>query len=273
MGNSFYIGIDPVIARIGPLVISWYGLMIALAVLLVVGWVVWQNSRTHQLKKKTILAAAAVSIPGGIIFSKVLHVVDQWTYYTQFPGRIFSAEGLTIWGAILGGTLGLWAYSRISRSYSFAALGDMLAPGILLGQALGRIGCTFNGCCYGVESHSPLSVIYTSPNTYAPIGIPILPITVFEIFYVLIAFGVLLWLKDKIKPQGSLFLVYLVLYGGWRFGIDFLRAGTPFLFGLHEAQVIGLLVLVLGLGLLVFKTIIYPLSPYAARHASTIGRT
>jgi phosphatidylglycerol:prolipoprotein diacylglycerol transferase len=253
MSSAFYIGIDPVIARIGPVVISWYVVMIALAAVVVVGWVVYENRRHAQLSKKSILLGAAIALPSGIIFSKFLHVIDQWSYYTQFPGRIFTAEGLTIWGAVLGGILSLWVYSRVSRSFAFGALGDMLAPGILLGQAVGRVGCTFNGCCYGVESNSPLSVIYTSPNSYAPLGIPTLPITVFEIFYVLIAFGILLALRNRLKPQGSLFLVYLALYGAWRVGIDFLRSGTPFLFGLHEAQVIGLVVLVVSLGALVMR--------------------
>jgi phosphatidylglycerol:prolipoprotein diacylglycerol transferase len=250
MNSSFYINIDPVILKIGPIVISWYVTMIALAAVVLVAWVILQNRQAHVLNRKTIFLGALIALVSGLIFSKLLHVVDRWSYYTQHPGLVLSAEGLTIWGAVLGGALGLWAYSRFNRQFAFAALGDMLAPGILLAEAVGRVGCTINGCCYGVVSYSPLSVIYTSPHAYAPLGVPTLPITVFEIFYVLIGFTVIMVAKGRLKVRGSLFLLYLALYGGWRLGIDFLRAGTPFILGLHEAQVVGLVVLVISLGLL-----------------------
>jgi phosphatidylglycerol:prolipoprotein diacylglycerol transferase len=80
------------------------------------------------------------------------------------------------------------------------------------------------------------------------------PTTVYEIIYALIVFGVLLGLKGRLKPDGSLFLVYLSLYAVWRVGIDFLREGTPFLFGLHQAQVISLIVLAITVPILAYRT-------------------
>ena len=154
---------------------------------------------------------------------------------------------------MLGATIGIWIYSLISRQFRFTLFGDMIAPGIILAQAIGRVGCTFNGCCYGIESHSPLAVIYTNPNSYAPLGIPTLPIVDFEIFFDLMVFGVLLLLRGKLKPEGSLFLVYLALYAAWRFGIDFIREGTPFLFGLHQAQFIGLVVMLVTIPLFIYR--------------------
>ena len=61
-------------------------------------------------------------------------------------------------------------------------------------------------------------------------------------------------LKDKLRPDGSLFITYLSFYAVWRLGIDFLREGTPFLFGLHQAQVIGIITLIITIPLLAFKT-------------------
>jgi phosphatidylglycerol---prolipoprotein diacylglyceryl transferase len=129
----------------------------------------------------------------------------------------------------------------------------MISPGIILSQAIGRVGCTLNGCCYGLESDSWCSIIYTDPNSYGPLGIPVLPTQVFEIIYDLIVFGVLLFLRKKLKPDGALFTVYFALYGAWRFGIEFLRQGTPFLFGMHQAQFIGLIVLLITIPIIVFK--------------------
>ena len=163
-------------------------------------------------------------------------------------------DGWAIWGAILGGGIGIWIYSHFSHKFRFSPLVDLLAPGIILAQAIGRVGCTLNGCCYGIESNSPLAVIYTNPNTNAPVGIPVLPTQVFELLFDLVVFGVLIWLRGKLKTEGSLFLVYLSLYAAWRVGIDFIRVGTPFLFGLHEAQVISIAVLLVTLPLIIFRT-------------------
>lgn len=253
MNSAFYIGLDPVIIKLGPVTIGWYGLMVALAVVAVVGWLAWENKRTQRLSHDTVFTAALVGIPSGIVFSKILHVIDQWSYYVQNPGRILSGEGLTIWGAVLGAAIGIWIYSLVSRHFRFTVLADMIAPGIILAQAIGRVGCTFNGCCYGLESDSPVSIIYTSPNSYGPVGIPVLPTQTFEIFFDLAVFGVLLSLRGKLKPEGSLFAVYLALYAAWRFGIDFIRVGTPFLLGLHQAQVISLIIMVITIPIIILK--------------------
>jgi len=66
--------------------------------------------------------------------------------------------------------------------------------------------------------------------------------------------GILLILRKKLKPDGSLFLVYLALYSAWRIGSDFLRTGTDFLFGLHQAQIIGIIVLIIAVVLMAWRT-------------------
>lgn len=253
MNNVIYINVNPIIFQVGPLTVGWYGLMVALAVIFVVVWMLWQNSKYKTLNNDAILTACLIGIPSGVIFSKLLHVIDQWRYYLENPAQIFSGQGLTIWGAVLGAAIGIWLYSRFSKNIGFAIFGDMVAPGIIFAQAIGRVGCTFNGCCYGIESDSACAVVYTSPNSFAPIGIPVLPTQVFEIGYDLVVFVILLLLRGKLKPQGALFTVYFALYGAWRFGIEFIRTGTSFLFGMHQAQLIGLIVLLITVPIIIFK--------------------
>jgi phosphatidylglycerol:prolipoprotein diacylglycerol transferase len=253
MNSAFYINVDPVIFRIGPLAVGWYGMMVALAVVTVVSWIVWENSKSHKFSFDSLYMAAIIGIVSGIVFSKLLHVIDQWQYYWQNPSRIISGEGLTIWGAVLGATIGVWLYSKIGKHFKFGVFGDMIAPGIILSQAIGRIGCTLNGCCYGLESDAWCSIIYTDPHSYGPIGIPVLPTQVFEIGYDLLVFAILVFLRKKLKPDGALFTVYFALYGAWRFGIEFLRQGTPFLFGMHQAQLIGLIVMLITISIIIFK--------------------
>ncbi|HSW58532.1 MAG TPA: prolipoprotein diacylglyceryl transferase [Dehalococcoidales bacterium] len=253
MRSVFYLDIDPIIFEIGPLVVGWYGLMVALAVITVVAWVIWQNSQRRIISYDAVFMAAVVGIPSGIFFSKILHVISAWSYYVEHPAQIFSQQGLTIWGAVLGAALGIWIYSKVSRKFRFPLFGDLIAPGIILSQAIGRVGCTIAGCCYGIESRSPIAVIYNHPESFAPNGIPVLPTQVFEIIYNLIIFIVLVCLRGRFTKEGTIFYLYLFLYAAWRFGSDFLREGSPLIFGLHDAQVIGLVVMLVTLPLIVYK--------------------
>ncbi len=253
MPEVIYINVNPIIFHIGPLTVGWYGVMVSLAVLFMLSWVIWQNRKYKVISTDTALNVSIVAVFSGIIFSKLLHVIDQWQYYSHNLGQIFSGQGLTIWGAVLGATLGIWLYSYFSKQFRFPEFGDMMAPGIMIAQAIGRVGCTLNGCCYGLESNSGCAVIYTSPGSYAPLGIPVLPTQVFEIGYDLIVFGILMLLRDRLKPKGGLFTVYFALYGAWRFGIEYIRAGTPFIFGMHQAQFIGLIVLLITVPIIIFK--------------------
>jgi len=233
--------------------VRWYGIMVALAVVVVVLWTMREVRRGANLSYDTILTAALIGIPSGVIISRLLHVVDRWDFYIQNPGLIFGFEGLTIWGAVLGATLGIWIYSKFSN-FRFGYFADLVAPGVILAQAVGRVGCTLNGCCYGTETSLPWGIVYTHPESYAPLGVAVHPTQIYEIMYLLIIFGVILRFRGRFKPDGSLFLIYLSLYSLWRIGIDFLREGTPLLFGLHQAQIIGIIVLAIAVPMLILRT-------------------
>lgn len=247
------IGISPVAFTIGSISIRWYGIFITLAILVVVSWALRAVRKQSRLSYDSVITAAMIGIPSGVIISRLLHVVDRWSYYSQNPGQIVGTAGLTIYGAVLGATLGVWIYSKLSR-LQFGYLVDLLAPGIILSQAVGRVGCTLNGCCYGLETSLPWGVIYTHPDSFGPLRIAVHPTQVYEIIFCLIGFAVLLKLRGRLRPEGSLFLVYLSLYSAWRFGISFLRDGTVFLLGLQQAQVIGLIVLAIAISLLAYRT-------------------
>ncbi len=233
--------------------------MVTLAVITLIVWALLAVRRGARLSYDTILSAALVGIPSGIIFSRLLHILDRcvsedrWQYYFQNPGEIIGGSGLTIYGAVLGAALGVWIYSRFSK-ISFGYLADMLAPGIILAQAIGRVGCTLNGCCYGVVTNLPWRIVYFHPGSLGPLGLPVHPTQIYEIIYNLLVFGVLLGLRGRFRPDGSLFLIYLTLYSLWRLGIDFIRDGTDFLFGLHQAQVISIIVLIIAITLMAWRT-------------------
>ena len=247
------IGINPVAFTIGSISVRWYGIMVALAIVVIVLWMLREVKRGANISYDTIFTGALIGIPSGIVISRLLHVVDRWGYYSQNLGQIVGTSGLTIYGAVLGAALGIWVYSKFSH-FKFGYVADLLAPGVILAQAIGRVGCTINGCCYGIPTSLPWGVVYTRPASFAPLGVAIHPTQVYELIFCLVVFGVLLKLRGRFKPDGSIFLVYLSLYSLWRIGIDFLRAGTPFLFGLHQAQVIGIIVLAIAIPMLILRT-------------------
>jgi phosphatidylglycerol---prolipoprotein diacylglyceryl transferase len=249
-----HINIDPVAFAFGPLQIRWYGLMMSLAVLVLISWSVIQVRRGARLTFDDILGAALVGIPTAIVFSRFLYLLDNWVH-GRFP-VVFGGEGLTIYGAILGAALGAWIYSRFNK-IDFAYMADVVTPGIILAQAIGRIGCVINGCCFGeIATNLPWGVIYENPNCYAGeyIGVPVHPTNAYEIIFLLILFGVIMATRSKFKAKGSQFLFYLGMYGLWRLLVGFLRINEPFLMGLEQAQFIGLLSVIIFFPLLGYIT-------------------
>lgn len=255
------IGIDPIIFSIGSFVVRWYGLMIDIAVITVVVWALRAVQKSAKLNYDMVLNAAIVGVISGLVFSRVLHIIDQWESFSSRPlGQLLSSEGLTIYGAVLGAALGLWVYSKWSR-FQFGYLADVIAPATILGQAIGRIGCILNGCCYGLVTDLPWSILYTNKNSYGYFassnlaeGFGLHPSVVYEFIWDMIVFGILLKIGKRFKPDGALFAIYLAMYAFGRLFIDFTRDGTPFLFGLHQAQIMSLTVLLLAVPWLVFKS-------------------
>jgi phosphatidylglycerol:prolipoprotein diacylglycerol transferase len=250
------IDINPVAFTIGTISVGWYGIMVALAVVTLVVWALVSVKKGSGLTYNIVVNGALVGIPSGVIFARLLHVIDLWDYYSKNPGQIIGGSGLTIWGAVLGAALGVWIYSRFSKIY-FGHLADVVAPGIILAQAVGRIGCTILGDDYGYPTSLPWGFVYAHPASPANQAVGLTathPVVVYEIIFNLIVFGILVMLRKKLKPDGSLFLVYLAFYSVWRISSDFLREGTDFLFGLHQAQIIGIIVLIIAMVLLVWRT-------------------
>lgn len=247
-----HIGINPVLVSVGPFSLRWYGIFMALAVAFVVWWAVRQAKKAG-LSEDLIYSSAAWAIPFSLIISRLFHIIDQLDYYILRPRAIFGLEGLTVFGAVIGAAFGVWIYSKIKR-FPFAPIADMIAPGAIIGQAIGRLGCIINGCCYGTETDISWAFIYTNPNTLAPLGVPTHPTVVYEIFWDLVVFGILYKLRGRLTPPGSLFLIYLVAYSFGRFFLSYLRQNNIFAAGLLEAQLVSLLTIAAALPFLIVRT-------------------
>jgi phosphatidylglycerol:prolipoprotein diacylglycerol transferase len=134
-------------------------------------------------------------------------------------------------------------------------LADVAAVGLPLGQAIGRVGCLINGCNYGIPTTLPWGVIWTNPGAMAPINdVARHPAQAYEALLSLAVFGLVWLLRKRFKTDGLLFLVYVVAYSLGRFPISLVREDTIALFGLRQAQVVGLALTLLALPVAYYLT-------------------
>lgn len=245
--------IDPIIVNVGPLALRWYGLMIALAI--VAGaYVGAKEAQRRGVSFDEAINLTTWAVPVAFVFARLFHVIDALPYYFANPMKIIAINegGMAIYGGLLGGALGGLAYAK-THGLPIGKLADAAAPGMILGQAVGRVGCFFNGDHQGTAAGLPWATMYTNPNTVVPdFGVARHPTQVYEGLYDLALLGLIWWLRTRIAVDGVLFWLYASLYSFGRFWISFLRLDAEFLFGLKEAQVVSLITFMVGVPLILY---------------------
>ena len=250
-----HIGINPDIATIGSLTIGWHGILMFIGIVVGVLLTLYL-ARRAGFTDDIIYTASIWAVVFGLIGARISHILDHLSDYRGNPGEIIAVwnGGLGWYGALIGGILAVVVYSRI-RKFSLARFADAAAPGIILGLAIGRIGCTINGDAAGTPTSLPWGFVYTNPNSFAPLGIATHPYPVYEIIWDLMVFGLLWRLKDRIKPDGSLFLVMIATYSFGRFFLSFLKDEVPVLGPLHESHLISIALFVIAVALLAYRKV------------------
>lgn len=235
------IDVDPVIVQVGHFALRWYGLFISVAIF--VGFAVaLREARRRGVAEDDVYGVGMWGIVGGFVGARLFHVIDHWSYYIDRPAAAFAIQdgGLAIYGAIIGGVVAGAIYAR-RRRISVPLMLDLVAPGLVLAQAVGRIGCLFNGDSLGPATNLPWGVVYLNPAAMAPsLGVAYHPVPAYEMVGDLLIFALLWRLRTRLKPEGALFLVYLALYSGLKFGVTFLRQEVLFLGVFQEAQVVSM---------------------------------
>ena len=269
---QFEIGIDPNLAEIGPFAISWHGLLTVLAIIVAV-LVTEREFRRRAIPLVNFDMVVLWTVLGGILGARVFHIIDRFDYYAQNPEKIlaFQEGGLAIYGAVIGGFIAVAIVSRFYR-LPFAAMTDAIAPGLLLAQAIGRLGCLVNGDAWGAPTSSswPFAVVYTHPDALLPndlLGVPTHPYPIYDMVLNLAIFGIIWQLRKRPLPSGALFATFTVLYAIARFFVSYVRQEQVWFWGLQEAQVIAIAMLVLGGGALIW--LLRRGAPAPARQASS----
>jgi len=225
----------PEICKIGPFTVYSYGLMLVLA-FLVSSKLASIKARAEHLSQDTILNFAFIVFLCGIIGSRLFYVIENAKFYIKNPVDIIKLQegGLSWFGGLALGGIAGFTYLKNRKLPIYKVL-DLIAPFAALGQAIGRIGCLLNGCCFGKASEFGI---------YFPVhGLVLIPTQLYSSLALIFIFIVLRFLQDRPHRQGGIFYAYLLLYSLKRFFIELWRAdATEIFLGLTLFQVISILV-------------------------------
>ncbi|MFO7818504.1 MAG: prolipoprotein diacylglyceryl transferase [Thermodesulfobacteriota bacterium] len=221
----------PILLDLGPITIHSYGFFIALAFLAGMLWTM-REAREKNLPAAYVADLSFYIILGSILGARLLYILINPVYYLNHPleALMFWKGGLVfLGGAIVATILGYFFLKR--KKQPIWPWLDALAPGLALGQAVGRIGCVAAGCCYGQACQLPWSITFTDPNSLAPLHVALHPTQIYHSMAGLISFLILLMLKKHIQVPGKLMASFLVLYSSFRFGIEIFRGDYRGVFG------------------------------------------
>jgi len=234
--------VHPILFTIGSLTLYTYGLMLGLGFAAGV-WVSSRRAEKRGMNPDSLFWLFILLLVGGVAGGRLFHILLNLQYYRDFLSIIDTREGgLAIHGVLIGGFISAFLYAR-ARKMQFATLLDIVAPGLVLGQAIGRIGCFFSGCCYGIETSGTWGAL----TRFAP-GLRH-PYQLYESAADFALFAALLWLSGRIDFEGGLFATYVTAYSGSRFILEFLRDNDGYLAGLSYGQWASLAGVVIGAAL------------------------
>lgn len=235
--------------------VSWHSLF-SLVALLVGSWMSFRCAR-YLVRDERVYPFAIAVVLGGLASARIAHVADNWPFYADRPEEIvaFWNGGLAVTGAPIGSALaGLVASRRLRLPVGF--MFDISVIGIVLGEAIGRLGDIVNGEHHAVACGLPWCVRYTDPNTLGQ-SEHVHPVVAYDALIDLAIFAVLfaLWRRWRGRtPEGRIFWLYLALYGGARALTSLLRVDPVVLAGLQEAQVLGIAYALVGTVMVVLLT-------------------
>lgn len=253
--------IDPVAFNLGPLSVRWYGIIIAVGILL--GYFVAQRALVKAgLHKDTLVDIIFYSALFGFIAARIYFVIFQWPYYAENPSEIIKIwhGGIAIHGGLIGGFIAGVIVCKVKNLNPFQ-IGDIVAPSIILAQGIGRWGNFMNHEAHGgsvsraflEQLHLPNFIIenmYINGQYYHPTFL-------YESIWDVAGFIILVNIRKHLKLGGTFFL-YLTWYSIGRFFIEGLRTDSLMLTSnIRVAQLVSILLILISISLIVYRRIKY----------------
>lgn len=249
--------IDPTAFHLGPLAIKWYGIIIAVGIL--IGYFIAQESLKHVgLHKDTLVDVIFYSAIFGFLVARIYFVIFQWPYYMENPAEIPKIwhGGIAIHGGLIGGFITGIIVCKIKNLNPFQ-IGDIVAPSIILAQGIGRWGNFMNHEAHGgpvsrtflEHLHIPEFIIR---NMYVE-GVYYHPTFLYESIWDVLGFIILMTIRKHLRV-GETFALYLIWYSIGRFFVEGLRTDSLMLTShIRVAQLVSVILIIAGLILIVYR--------------------
>lgn len=189
-----------------------YGLMTTLALGLPM-FLAHRWGKEDGMPKDFVLDLILMCYGGTIIGARLEYVRANWHEFENNLPAIFNLRsgGQVFYGGLIAVVSLLMIYCWIKKVQPLLLL-DLMVPCLAIGQAIGRIGCLFAGCCYGAPTNLPWSITFTDPTSVAPLGVALHPTQLYEATYCLLLAGFLIWLRGRRRFTGQVFLSYFTIY-------------------------------------------------------------
>jgi len=259
------INIDPTFAEFGPFLLTWHGLFTAVGIIGGVWLSVWLCQK-DGIPSEIAQEIALVGVPSAIVGARLFYVFEHWDRFSgDLTGIVFDITegGITLYGGLIGGLLGGLVYA-LWRHWPIAITLDCAAPGMILGQGIGRIGDFINGEHHATETSLPWAFRYTNPNTLGELGKAVHPTAGgYELLGDFLILAFLLFVARRyFRAPGWVFASYIILYGALRFPLSFTRLDEQELWNIPVPQLVS--VLIVGAGVM--------LAGFLPRHPGPITR-
>ncbi|MEO4054537.1 prolipoprotein diacylglyceryl transferase [Solibacillus sp. CAU 1738] len=258
--NLLLMTIDPVAFSIGPIEVRWYGILIALGIVL--AYFLAQREAVRLGLHPDFLADLLIwAVPISIVSARIYYVVMKWDYYGANPSKIIEIwnGGIAIHGALIGAIITAYIFTK-KRGVSFLKVADIAAPSILLGQIIGRWGNFINQEAHGGPVTRSFLENLKLPDWIIEQmyieqqGTYVHPTFLYESVWNLIGFIILIVSRKLNWRRGEMFFFYLIWYSIGRFYIEGLRTDSLYLVGdLRSAQVVSIIGVVVGLSAIIYR--------------------
>ena len=244
-------GLNRIFLQLGPISIYWYGVIIATGLFLGL-YLATKEADRLGLKKDLIIDLIVFATPIAILFARIYYVIFEWDMYQGGPWWKLIAVwegGIAIHGALIGAVLTAIVYAKVKK-VSFWQLADIIAPSLILGQAIGRWGNFMNQEAHG----GPMSeAAYQNFHQYLPDfimnqmcidGVMYYPTFLYESFWNILVFILLILLRKSNPLRGEVFLSYIMMYSIGRLFIEGLRTDSLYFGPIRQAQLLSILLIV-----------------------------
>lgn len=229
------LALNPVAFRLGTLSVKWYGIIMATAVLVATLMAINEGKKRH-IMPDDFIDLLLWAIPIAFICARAYYVIFEWEYFSQHPNEIIAIwnGGIAIYGGLLGGLVVLYIFCK-RRNLSVWLMLDIIAPGVLGGQIIGRWGNFMNQEAHGAPTTLTFLQSLHLPNFIIQQmkigGVYYQPTFLYESFFNLIGLILILGLRHKkhLFKQGEIFLTYVLWYSTVRFFVEGMRTDSLYI--------------------------------------------